>query len=66
MNLWNGIVGKNRREEFLRFEDAEPDRIHLTSESLASKFIPTTDMEKEIEVVCPEVHVIPRFWKKVI
>ena len=42
---------KNRKEEFVRFEDAEPGRIKLSSDALASKFQPSTDMEKEIDVV---------------
>lgn len=35
----------------MRFEDAEPDHFKLTSNAMASKFEPTTDMEKEIDVV---------------
>ena len=51
VNIWNGIVVKNRKSEFVRFEDAEPDHFKLTSNAMASKFEPTTDMEKEIDVV---------------
>ena len=51
VNIWNGIVVKNRKSEFVRFEDAEPDHFKLTSNAMASKFEPTTDMEKEIDVI---------------
>ena len=42
---------KNRKEEFARFEDAEPERIKLSSDAMTAKFQPSTDMEKEIDVV---------------
>lgn len=51
MSLWSGIVSKNRQEEYVRFEDAESDRFRVTDSELTAKFVPTTDMEKEIDVV---------------
>lgn len=51
ISLWSGIVSKNRQQEFIRFEDAEPDRFRITDNELTAKFVPTTDMEKEIDVV---------------
>lgn len=43
---------KNREKTELTFEDAAPNKLRLTSTDLASKFQPTTDMEREIDVVC--------------
>ncbi|KAK8822672.1 hypothetical protein WA556_001566 [Blastocystis sp. ATCC 50177/Nand II] len=51
ISIWNGIVVKNRKEEFARFEDAEPERIKLSSDAMTAKFQPSTDMEKEIDVI---------------
>ena len=42
---------KNRKEEFARFEDAEPERIKLSSDAMNAKFQPSTDMEHQIDVV---------------
>ena len=42
-------------EEFARFEDAEPERIKLSSDAMTAKFQPSTDMEKEIDVVAVSV-----------
>ncbi|KAK8808903.1 hypothetical protein WA538_002198 [Blastocystis sp. DL] len=54
ISLWNGIVFKNREKTELTFEDAAPDKLRLTATDLATKFQPTTDMEKEIDVVRAE------------
>ena len=51
MSLWSGIVNKNRQAEHIRFEDAESDRFRVTDSDLTAKFVPTTSMEKEIDVV---------------
>ena len=45
-------MNKNRQEEFFRFEDAEADRFRVTDNELTAKFVPMTNMEKEIDVVC--------------
>ena len=45
---------KNREKTELTFEDAAPDKLRLTATDLATKFQPTTDMEKEIDVVRAE------------
>ena len=42
---------KNREKTFLTFDDANPSMPRVTSNSLAAKFEPTTEMEKEIDVV---------------
>ncbi|KAK8799386.1 hypothetical protein JH06_3687 [Blastocystis sp. subtype 4] len=51
ISLWNGIVFKNREKTFLTFDDANPSMPRVTSNSLAAKFEPTTEMEKEIDVI---------------
>ena len=45
---------KNREKTELTFEDAAPDKLRLTATDLATKVQPTTDMEKEIDVVRAE------------
>ena len=42
---------KNRNKDFLRFEDAGWNNFRISSNSLASKFEPLTELEKEIDVV---------------
>ena len=42
---------KDRNEDFLRFEDAVRNNFRISSNSLASKFEPLTELEKEIDVV---------------
>lgn len=51
VSLWSGIVMKNREKTSITFDEAEPGKYKLTSNSMASSFRPTTDMEKEIDVV---------------
>ena len=42
---------KNREKTSITFDEAEPGKYKLTSNRLASSFQPTTEMEKEIDVV---------------
>ena len=44
-------MNKNRQEEFLRFDDAESGKFRISDNELAAKFQPTTEMEKEIDIV---------------
>ena len=58
---------KNREKTFLTFDDANPSMPRVTSNSLAAKFEPTTEMEKEIDVVLYGTTYLPcRFSKRVI
>ena len=56
---------KNRNEDYLRFEDAARNDFRISSNSLASKFEPVTELEKEIDVVRVSRCVNQRFSKRV-
>ena len=42
---------KNREKSFQTFVDATPDRLKLTANDMADKFVPSNEMEKEIDIV---------------
>ena len=64
VSLWSGIVNKNRQEEFLRFDDSASGKFHISDSELAAKFQPTTEMEKEIDIVCSLIKFIKQILEK--